>query len=76
MVYFISRKGENCVSASGQALPPFMIYPSKRMPQHLQEGCVPGTVFTCSGNGWVTQELYLQWFKFLLLVFRLQGQFY
>ena len=53
-----------CVSASGQALPPFMIYPRKRMSEKLQEGCVPGTVFACSGNGWVTQELYLQWFKF------------
>ena len=55
-----------CVSAPGQALPPFMIYPHKRMADKLKEGCVPGTEFACSDNGWVTQELYLQWFKFFV----------
>ena len=43
-----------------------MIYPRKRMSEKLKDGCVPGTVFSCSGNGWVTQELYLKWFKFFI----------
>ena len=34
------------------------------MPEKLQEGCVPGTY--CSVSGWVTQDLYLQWFKFFI----------
>ena len=55
-----------CVSASGQALPPFMIYPRKRMSEKLQEGCVAGTVFACSDSGWVTEELYMQWFKLFI----------
>ena len=55
-----------CASASGQALPPFMIYPRKRMSEKLKEGCVPGTQFACSDSGWVTHDLYLQWFKFFI----------
>ena len=30
------------------------------------EGAHPGTLFTCTDNGWVTQEKYLEWFKFFL----------
>ena len=56
----------SCVSASGVALPPFMIYPRKRIPDHMKEGAVPGAAFHCSDNGWITQELYLQWFEFFL----------
>ena len=33
------------------------------MSEKLQAGCVPGTYFACSVSGWVTQELYLQWFN-------------
>ena len=55
-----------CASASGLVLPPFMIYPRKRMSETLKEGAVPGTSFHCSGNGWVTQELYLEWFRFFI----------
>ena len=55
-----------CVSGSGQALPPFMIFPRKRMLEKLKLGCVPGTYFSCSVSGWVTHELYLEWFKFFI----------
>ncbi len=55
-----------CASASGLVLPPFMIYPRKRMPETLKEGAVPGTSFHCSSNGWITQELYIEWFRFCL----------
>jgi hypothetical protein len=30
------------------------------------EGAPPGTYFTCTDNGWITQEKYLEWFKFFL----------
>ena len=45
-----AEKGKTlcCVSASGQALPPFMIHPRKKMADKLKEGCVPGTAFACS----------------------------
>ena len=54
----------SCVSASGVALPPFIIYPRKRaVPDALKAGALPGTVFKNSDNGWITQDIYLEWFK-------------
>ena len=55
-----------CVSESGQALQPFMIFPRKRMLEKLKVGCEPGTYFSCSVSGWVTHDLYLEWFKFFM----------
>ena len=52
-----------CVSASGHVLPPMMINPRKKaVPESMQSGCVPGTVFETSDNGWITQDIYLKWF--------------
>lgn len=43
----------SCVSASGYALPPMLIYPRKRcVPETLKEGAVPNTLFENSENGW------------------------
>ena len=55
-----------CVSASGNALPPFMIYPRKRMPDYLKVGAVPGTAFHCSDSGWVNSELFYKWLEFFI----------
>ena len=56
-----------CVSASGHAIPPFMIYPRKRaVPESMKIGAVPGTIFMTSDNGWITQEIYFEWFKFFI----------
>ena len=55
-----------CASASGYALPPFMIYPRKRITDKLKVGAVPGTVFHCSDSGWVNGPLFLKWFEFFL----------
>ena len=53
-----------CVSASGQVFPPFMIYPRKRpVSEKLREGAYPNTVFHVSDNGWITKELFYEWFK-------------
>ena len=56
----------SCVSASGNVIPPMMIYPRKRMTDKLKSGAVPGTLFACSDNGWINQQLYLQWFEFFV----------
>lgn len=71
LVFILSRKGKNhtilaCVSATGSSLPPFMIYPRKRICDSIKEGAYPGTSFNCSDSDWVTQELYMEWFKFFL----------
>ena len=55
-----------CVSATGTYIPPFLIYPRKRMSEHLKVGCVPGTKFGCTSNGWITQDLFTEWFSFFL----------
>ena len=56
-----------CVSASGNAIPPLMIYPRKKsVPDKMKIGAVPGTMFTSSVNGWITQEMYLEWFQFFI----------
>ena len=55
-----------CASAAGYSLPPFMIYPRKKMTARLREGSFPGTVFHCSDSGWVTGELFVKWFEFLV----------
>ena len=53
-----------CVSASGQIFLLFMIYPRKRpVPEKLREGTYPNTVFDVSDNGWITKELFYEWFK-------------
>jgi hypothetical protein len=55
-----------CVSASGLSILPMLIYPRKRMTEKLKEGALPGTLFDCSDNGWINQELYLRWLKFFI----------
>ena len=50
-----------CVSASGQVLPPFMVYPRKRaVPENIKEGVYPNTIFQISDNGWITKELFFE----------------
>ena len=56
-----------CVSASGCALPPLIVYPRKKsVPDKLKEDAVPGTVFCNSDNGWINKEIYLHWFELFL----------
>ena len=43
-----------------------MIYPRKRaVPESMKIGAVPGTIFMTSDNGWITQEIYFESFKFI-----------
>ena len=56
-----------CVSASGYALPPLMVYPKKRaVPEKLKEDVVPGTIFCNIENGWINKKIYLYWFELFL----------
>ena len=56
----------SCVSAAGSALPPFMIFPRKRITDNLKSGAVPGTTFHCSDTGWVNTELFFEWLQFFV----------
>ena len=56
-----------CVNASGQSIPPMIIFMRKWMKEDLKNGALPGTMFTCSGSGWINQSLFLDWFKFFIV---------
>ena len=56
-----------CVSASGQVIPPFVVYPRKRpVPDKMRIGAHPDTVFHVSDSGWITRELFFEWFKMFI----------
>ena len=44
-------------SASGNVLPPIIIFPREHLSNKQVHGCVPGTLFACSSNGWIDQVL-------------------
>lgn len=48
-------------SASGQYVPPMFIFPRKRMTPLLERGGPPGSIYSCSHNGWSNEELFLDW---------------
>jgi len=48
-------------SASGNYIPPAVIFNRKRMANKLLHGSPAGTVGYCSDNGWTNNELFLYW---------------
>ena len=68
-VYNADETGINVVYkpgkvASGVSLPLLMVYPRKRsVPNAMRVGAPPGTVFRVTDSGWMTKEIYLQWFQ-------------
>ena len=55
-----------CVSAAGLSIPPMIIYPRVRLAEGLKSGAYPGTLFVCSKKGWITQDLFRDWFHFFI----------
>lgn len=51
-----------CAAAAGNSLPPMFIFksPSGRIPNGVQEGAPPGTLFTAQKSGWIDKDLYLK----------------
>ena len=50
-----------CVSASGQCIPPFVIFDAKRMNMEWRKDEVVGTAYGLSAKGWVDSELFRGW---------------
>ena len=50
-------------SAGGNYVPPMLIFKRKRMTDLLLRGSPPGTIGACSDNGWITNDLFLNWLK-------------
>ena len=51
-----------CVSASGYAIPPYVVFDRKTLNHELTKGEVPGTVYGLSTSGWMDTELFKEWF--------------
>ena len=51
-----------CGSATGQAIPPMVIFSGKHFNYDLAEGEVPGTFYGMSDSGWMDQDLFSKWF--------------
>lgn len=52
----------DCVSATGHAMPPFVIFDAKGLNMEWTKGEVPGTTYGLSDNGWMNMELFKLWF--------------
>lgn len=50
-----------CVSATGHAIPPFVIFDAKGLNYDWTRGQVPGTRYGLSSTGWVDTELFKGW---------------
>ena len=50
-----------CVSACGQAIPPFVIFDAKSLNKEWTKGEVPGSTYGMSSKGWVDTELFRDW---------------
>ncbi|XP_055637195.1 uncharacterized protein LOC129775934 isoform X2 [Toxorhynchites rutilus septentrionalis] len=55
------------MSASGQFLPPFFIFPCEQMDDELKLGAPSGSAFTCNISGWITLDTFSLWFDHFLL---------
>jgi len=51
-----------CASASGYAIPPFVIFDRMKLNPKLHEGEVPGTLYGLSHSGWMNREFCYYWF--------------
>ena len=51
-----------CASASGQSIPPMVIFAGKHFSNALAKGEVPATLYGMSPSGWMDQELFADWF--------------
>jgi hypothetical protein len=54
---------EICFSASGQYMPPMMVFPRKRIDPQLMLNAASGSWRVCSDSGWTTTEIFSGWFK-------------
>ena len=52
-----------CGSATGQAIPPIVIFSGKHFNYDLAEGEVSGTFYGMSDSGWMDQDLFAKWFS-------------
>ncbi|XP_055636997.1 uncharacterized protein LOC129775858 isoform X2 [Toxorhynchites rutilus septentrionalis] len=55
-----------CMSASGNFIPPMMIFPRARLTEALKKGAPLDTLFVCNSSGWMTMNEFNAWFEHFL----------
>ena len=56
-----------CASASGYAIPPFVVFDRMTLNPKMHEGEVPGTLYGLCHSGWMNREFFNYWFLHLFL---------
>ena len=56
-----------CCSASGERLPPYILYKGKNLYQRWMEGGPAGTLYGVTESGWMDSMYFLSWFEKLFL---------
>ena len=56
-----------CGSASGERLPPYVVYKGKNLWTTWTKGGPAGALYTVSESGWMERPHFLEWFKKLFL---------
>lgn len=56
-----------CTCAAGYAIPPLVIFDRLSLNEAMTKGEVPGTIYGLSHNGWITREIFRQWFDHFIL---------
>lgn len=51
------------ISATGEYLPPFVVYKGQNNYQSWSVGGPPGTLYGCSATGWMQDFLFESWMK-------------
>lgn len=63
-----------CVSATGHAIAPFVIWDAKSMNKEWSVGEVPGTTYGLSSKGWVDSELFRGWMVYHFIPLAVAGR--
>ena len=57
------------MNAHGRHIPPFMIFPRKKMNDHLLIGSPSGTVGVLMDSGWTDSTVFIKWLKHFVVLF-------
>lgn len=66
-----SERGETttlvgCICANGTWIPPFIIFKGVRWNDNYKNDCLPNSRVHLSEKGWITKELFIDWFKYFV----------
>jgi hypothetical protein len=50
-----------CGNAAGNSIPPYFVYPGKKMQSRWMDGSTPGAVGTVSDSGWSNSQIFLDY---------------